>query len=249
MRNNRTMTRLLPLELKFSAIDIPGLASRTFNSCAKLETRLRENVTKERLKERYESTPFSTNLFHPYYIDADVRWNNTFVKSPNPIAFSVAPAKTGRMSLAEWKYFTLLKLLRDETKSDLRLLLLARWLQDEDICKPKELLPKDVLDRAARLYRQSMRISVSDDLYLSLVKTWEPYFILLRSDLKKIKSKGNDAKGVLEKAGFDPIAVNLILERKNIRSVIVLWVSARTHTSPHVIQNALSRKHTARWRS
>jgi hypothetical protein len=196
---------------------------------------------KKNLRELYCRRLFRTPLFWPDPIAGFPLFENTFHKSRAPFDFSVARRGDEVVSVADWKYHKLLELLHKEKDTELRWLLLARWLKQEKICEPEGFLPKPIFDRLNLLYFRSLAISVADFSYLVVITGWNPYFIRLESDLQKLRSEHGDLQAGLEQLGYDASAVKFAVKKRTTASRIMHWLAARRHVPVEKLQNAYSR--------
>jgi hypothetical protein len=155
----------------------------------------------------YKNTLFSATLFYPDPIGGYAPFEQAYNKSRNPFTFSVARQWRDKSSKAEWKYRKILELLRETKDMDSRLLLIARWLKQEQICEPEDLLPKEILDRLVQAFLKANVSWWADYSYGLAIAAWKPYFERLLFDLQKGR-EGKEVKNDLKEKGYHLDAVS-----------------------------------------
>jgi hypothetical protein len=167
---------------------------------------------------------------------------------PYPLRLSYGQPKHDLRSTGEWRYEMILHLLRRETDRGLRLLLLARWLKQECVCEPEDLLPLDEAANLTRKIMQQIGLRPTDMAYWMLIKKWKRYFALLLSELKTTKDESGGSLALI-KRGYDQDAIALASRKKSEVAASIAWLSQRTQISQHALENAWSRMSGAKARS
>jgi uncharacterized protein (UPF0335 family) len=217
------------------------IVQQLYESCMARENRLLNASHKKELHEAYKRLLFGTPLFWADRVGRDLPFDKAIGKSSAPFDFSVTRRKGEKSTSPEWRYNQLLKLLREEDDTELRWLLLGRWLKQEKICDPEEFLPKQILEGLIRRYYRAKKFSAADLTYWAAITQWKPYFERLESDLQEVRQKQGDVQAALKRMGYDAGAVNSTIEKRTTASRIMHWFAARRHVQIEKLQNAYSR--------
>jgi len=142
------------------------------------------------------------------------------------------------------KYQDLLKLLRGCKDNQARLLILARWLKQEGVCKPPDFLSKRTLSRFMRLARQTRLkedVSFTDIKHSLLVSIWLPYFNRLMEDCRRFQRLRRQRQ-ILEEI-YDTQAVQevMVRNRRSAIPVVCAWLEHRGKGEAPALMNAYSR--------
>jgi hypothetical protein len=207
-----------------------------FKKCVEQEARL--------VARSYEQVYFNSLIKHLLYHRPPIFWpdrmpsfENEMGKDTLPFTFSVAQTVGDTRSVKEWKYDTILKLLKDEPDRLRRLHLVARWLNQENVCAPEDFLPPEILQTMLKFGRNTFDLSRRQLSTWALVKSWKRYFILLFRDLKKAQLSVKDVSAQLKNEGYDAEAIKCALGKRSAQSAAIFWTHLRTKRSLHSIQN------------
>jgi len=146
------------------------------------------------------------------------------------------------------KYAFLLSSLRQARARDQDVvwLLLAKWLKQEKLFTPEEILPVGVLKRLTKNVRDRYRhLRPSQLLYANLVEVWLPYFEALFNEYRRSNnSRKKDTPAALQESGFDSHAVGIVTSidrrRREPTSAAVEWASRRLDVDASAVSNAHS---------
>jgi hypothetical protein len=202
----------------------PLAPTELFKQCEEAE-RAAANIDVEKIKlilaRQYL---FETDHFPPLEIDVDSRQSGARRR------------RSSRIEAAIWdsnKYHWMLELLRTAQTRSARLLLIAWWLNQEQICAPEEIISSKELRRVAR--KHFRLLSAAEFRYADMVRTWIPYFDSLRHDLRTLKSPSQ-----LTSIGYDPAAVMASLKKRSSVSAACEWLAQRSHVAAGRLANAYS---------
>jgi hypothetical protein len=158
-------------------------------------------------------------------------------------------------SKAEWRYTELVKKLTKLQESELRWLLIARWLEGEGVCKAEEFLPKEILKRLLKRAK-SGRLKVSPrDLQLARwVRIWLPYFERLLDDRDRLLKKCRGirlAMNELSGRGYVEGAIDSTVGKREPVQAVITWLTSRGEagmgtTNERTLENAYSRVEAAK---
>lgn len=102
-------------------------------------------------------------------------------------------------------YGALVEALKNAKDQDDLWVLLAAWLNLENICKPEDFLPRKIYARLTRSATERLKgISFSDVRYFELVTGWMPYFSKMLEDRRKLGSKPKELAKTLCALGYQP---------------------------------------------
>ena len=244
-----------PLKVAVSGLESPRFVTHNFKIAEEREKAFIKNQSKPAQaiaidqRHLFDAGLFEYSLAQGLSIrQQSVRKFNGWAEVGDPVTFFLLPIQNQFNSA--WKYKALVETLKKQKTSESRLLLLVRWLNTEGVCAPDKLLPESVLASLLKHYKSYLHYGYplfhSDRFYWFVVRTWEPYFVLLRSDVRKVRASGDDPYQKLQQAGFDSEAIQLVIKHKDLRTAIVMWMANRLHASPATIRNALSRAKTHR---
>lgn len=191
-----------------------------------------EEIKKARI-DQLKLTLAKESSFQPLFEDAeDIRPN---IKSAYPTS--------ERIEQAIWrgnKYRDLVRLLRNAPGRDERWMVLARWLRQEKVCEPEDLLPTGFLSRLAKQVWKGTR---QDDVSrAALVDIWLPYFQRLIDEATRLEKDGVHRKAeVLKDKGYDETAVDLTSSEHSPFEAVYLWLEDRGHGSAETFRNVCAR--------
>jgi hypothetical protein len=166
-----------------------------------------------------------------------------------PPLFPPAP-KLDPIDLLIWQghfYQTLISLLKKARDTVTFGYILAQWLRFERIREPKDFLPADVWRRLINDAEQRLQgFLQTDDYNAYLVRSWLPYTEPLLRKTKWLRDrKVRSLRAVLRGTGYDPVAVDLVVEKKNgWNSAVELtcgWLERRTSYKASTLRNSYSR--------
>lgn len=164
---------------------------------------------------------------------------------PLPKINRSSPIKTKRdrkiLSLVweGWKYRCVLELVRRQPNREDRLLVLARWLFQEQVCEVEDVVDLQELQRLAK--QKFACFSPRDFHHADLVRSWLPYFERLLTDLRKRKKTNVE----LVNLGYDTKAVTDAFGKRSVVPAACEWLADRRDAGLNVnaltLQNAYSR--------
>jgi len=103
--------------------------------------------------------------------------------------------------------------------------LLARWLKQEGVLDPSEILPTDDSKRLAN--RRFHGLSETDTLYASLVEIWGPYFERLAAEIGERRPVPHQKERQLIRSGFEEDPITCVATRRKIIPAICDWLANR----------------------
>jgi hypothetical protein len=170
-----------------------------------------------------------------------------------PLQFTIGRPKSIRKAKVDWRYAELLRYLKELKDTELRWLLIARWLSEEDICSPEEFLPRGVLRRMLEKARaRTMPLSPRDLYHWNLVKIWYPYFEALFIEIGRVPKSHRGPGETLVKLGYLEDAVRWSLGKRSVVQAAAIWLEQRNTTinsrkrlSARSLENAYSRVNVA----
>jgi hypothetical protein len=211
-----------------------------FAACEAREQKIAMYSTKEFLQALDRIFLFTFPLFD----DKPGNWAN----SHYPLQFTIARPEDAKGSNAAWRYTELLRHLKNLDETELRWLLIARWLYDAGVCEPEEFLPKEVFLRMLkRIAKKRMQISPSDLSLWQLVKVWWPYFENLLNDLHRLPKTRRWPGNSLLKIGYREDAIALAIGKRSTVQVTTSWLALRNGLeatkgmNARTLENAYSR--------
>jgi hypothetical protein len=178
----------------------------------------------------------------PLFDRIDLSGLEMLTKARYPFHFSIAQPQV--QSVPEWRYRTLLEHLRKQKDRELQWLLVARWLQEERVCEPRQFLPPDLLRRLVKRFQRKMHASEQDFFYNKLIENWLPYFKCLQEDLEARKDLRRKREEVT-KLGYDADTVDWALRKRSLIEAVCGWLAKhqRNTGSPRTLRNAYTRLH------
>lgn len=133
---------------------------------------------------------------------------------------------------SEWRYAALLKTLKKLEETNLRWLLIARWLESEGICQAEDFLPREIMERLLETASKTrMEVSPTDLQQARLIGIWLHYFRKLLADAKKAR-KAHQGIDALVKMGYVRSAVESTLGRKSELQATASWLALRDDDGP-----------------
>jgi hypothetical protein len=201
---------------------------------------------------KIQSSWATWSMFMPPLFDRDPSGDNDPSNERRyhgyPFSFSIS-GPDSKVSEPDWRYRQLLRLLKEFDDTELRWLLLARWLSEESICEPDEFLPPAILESLIKRYKaQTAKLSERDCLVWNLISIWHLYFSELQVAARKLPKRLRDHQQALAKLGFDPAAVHWILGTRSLVPAITRWLEERGKGDARSLENAYSRGQSSRRR-
>jgi hypothetical protein len=142
------------------------------------------------------------------------------------------------------KYRRILDLVRTKTTPEDRLFLLARWLRQEKVCEPEDILGIEVLRRLAK--KTFGCLSPSAFHHADRVKKYLPYFERRLTDFGTHKG----AMSKLVRLGYDEAAVRAAERKRSAIPAACEWLADRrdlvSNVDAQTLQNAYSRVYGTR---
>jgi hypothetical protein len=158
-----------------------------------------------------------------------------------------------RGAKSDWRYAALLKTLKRLDETDLRWLLIARWLETESICKAEMFLPREILERLLKRARKTrLQVSPTDLQQARLIRIWLPYFTKLMNEVKKLGKTHRGPVNTLIKMGYLSAAVESIFRKRSAVQATISWLASREVISSEDeinerrMENAYSRVESAK---
>jgi hypothetical protein len=215
--------------------------TEVYENCMREERRIEAIPHKERVREIAEHLLFLRPFFEAAFLAGDEEFQEISRQS-YPFDYSIAQHVESRVSPVEWRYGRLLQHLRKQQDTELRWLLIARWLKQEGVCEPRQFLPNDMLRRLVRRYQKTLSLSPTDLKYWAIIQNWRPYFEGIRDALRARKSL-NRARQEVEKLGYDPRAVGWVRHTRSVLEAIYGWLGKDKKGVSAKLRNAYSRRH------
>jgi hypothetical protein len=154
-----------------------------------------------------------------------------------------------RGSKSESRYTGLVRKLKILQETDLRWLLIARWLESEGVCKAEEFLPKEIVERLlTRAKKARLHVSPTDLQLARLVRIWLPYFERLLDDRGKLLKKRRGVAVAMKELlgmGYVEDAVDSTVGKREPVQAVIAWLSSREAGNDRTLQNAYSRVEAA----
>jgi len=212
---------------------------KLFEACLEEEKTIETTLFRERVDLLLRHVLF----LHPLFESSPLAGYKPFEKIAQeryPFNFSIAPPVRLHVSEREWRYRKLLEYLEKQRDTDLRWLLIARWLQQEEISGPEQFLPAGVLRRLVKRFQKHLpTISPTDLLHAARVKLWLPYFERLRADYNA--KKPHNPGLILGGVGYDAEAIEAITRTQSNDWAACKWLGKRKNINPYNLRNAYSR--------
>jgi hypothetical protein len=211
-----------------------------YTRCIARSKEIAEIPYRERVANQMEHLLFMFPLFETRIWPSESGFE-LLTKALYPFRFSIAP--TQAVSLSEWRSQTLLEHLSKQQDRELRWLLVARWLQQERVCEPKQFLPPDLLQRLVKRFQRHMRASEQDFFYTNLIDNWLPYFHRLQKALQETQLRRNREE--VTKLGYDSSTVDWALRKRSPIEAVCGWLSKHQKKtgSARTLRNAYTRLH------
>jgi hypothetical protein len=175
-----------------SHLDLSALSPQElFDACKAREEKIDAGSDPERRKridDLLEHWLFLTPLFGRAPLAGSKFFDQTMQRR-YPFDFSIAPYEALKGSPSKWRYRKLLQYLRKLQTRDLRQLLVARWLQQEKICEPRQFLGPATRYRLMREFHARVHISANDLKVGGIIHGWLPYFARIKGELESRKGR------------------------------------------------------------
>ena len=191
---------------------------------------------------------------HPLFLQLHPKWGAELAKRVGPMLeerkpydFSIIQQEDSAASDDEWRYRQLLHNLKEIRTIESRLLLIARWLKQEGICEPGEIMPQAMLRRALTSFQRKERISNKDWYKWCLVRIWIPYFTRLFEDLSRAPKSNRGPDELLRDMGYEPAAIAASKNKHSLIAAITSWLETpeKRHNA-RSLENAYSRVNSRR---
>lgn len=168
-------------------------------------------------------------------------------KERYPFDFSIIQQKDAQISESEWRYRQVLEHVKKLEKIELRLLCIARWLKQEDVCEPEHIMSPRLLQRVLGQFARKEQISMQDLRHWYLVTIWRPYFDRLLDALKAAPKTNRGPTEGLVKEGYDEAAVKAAHGKRSSIPAITSWLeSSYKGLETGTLKNAYSRVEVGR---
>jgi|ERR1700687_1071718 len=212
-----------------------------YEICMASEKQLEKSISDHELERELKDYLF---VHHPLFVTTSFESCGPllakFIRKRYPFDFSIEPPMEDEISIDEWKYDQVLNHLKQLETIELRLLFIARWLKQEGVCEPEEIIPKALLRRVLADYRKKERFSKTDIRYTALINIWRPYFKRLLEALQGAL-KNNRPVEALMRQGYEETAIRDARNKRSDVQAIVNWLHARKNLAPRKLENAHSR--------
>jgi hypothetical protein len=213
------------------------------------------SLSKARIKKELQAMLKRNLLSPPVFVSWVPEDQERLLKQRYPFDFSIPLPMPNMMPRHKMLCEEVSKYVKRLESMELRWLFLARWLRDEFICEPMDILPKKVLDQLTKQFKKKNQISVTKVYYAGLIDNWLPYFELLLEDLSRFPGTKNPGLGQwLINQGHQRSAVECAIGvKRNKRSAISVaceWLVRREdipdikkEADAATLRNAYSRVH------
>jgi len=211
-------------------------------------------VVKSHIKKQLPAILQENLLSRPLFVSWLPENEERLLKQRYPFDFSIPLPLPNMVPSPKLLRSQVSKCLKSVEKVELRWLLLARWLRDEGVCEPTDLLPKKVLDHLVTQFKKKNAISATDVYYSRLIDNWLPYFERLLTDLGKTPEKL--PRKWLKEQGHDPSAIDCVFgvggrKRSGVLFVACEWLTKKREdisdikkdTDARTLLNAYIRMH------
>jgi hypothetical protein len=186
---------------------------------------------------------FSRPLFETAFLAGDIEFQELSRQS-YPFDHSIAQHIESKVPEVEWRYRRVLQQLKKQQDTELRWLLIARWLKQEGICEPAQFLRNDMLRRLVRRFQKTLSLSPTDLKYWAIIQNWRPYFERIREALRAAKQRHPArAREVVAKLGYDPEAIGWVWRKRSVLEAIYGWLGKDKKGFSEKLRNAYSRRH------
>jgi hypothetical protein len=214
-----------------------------FAICMAKQQKLANINVRDQVRQALKDTLF---IRHPLFMTVLNRRSEQFyVKAANeryPFDISIIRRKDAQISEPEWRYGQILEHLKKLPTTELRLLFIARWLKQEGVCEPEDIMPSALLGRVLAQFLQKDRISVQDFRHWYLVEIWLPYFDRLFAHLQKAPKTNRGLAEELVKQGYDDAAVKAAIGKRSPIPAIASWLEdSHKGLEARTLENAYSR--------
>jgi hypothetical protein len=211
---------------------------QVFDECKKKE----EEFSKSYVRSRLPRLLREKLLRRPLFVDSvagEYEPLRRKIEGRYPYDFSIIKPKHISVPEAEWRRAQVSEHLKTLPDAALRLLFIARWLNEEGICTPEDVLPKDMLDSLVEKFRKARKISPTLAYHTVLVENWLPYFEKIQGKLCEL-ARLNRVREEVQKLGYDPRAVDLTHRKHSILEAVYKWLGERKHIDPRNLRNSFS---------
>lgn len=167
-----------------------------------------------------------------------------------PFDFSIVNPGDSAACDEAWRYQQLLGHLKETKTIELRLLLIARWLKQEGVCEPEEIMPRIALDRVLKSFGRKEKISNKDTYNWYSVRIWIPYFERLLNDMHSTPKNNQGLIESLRNQGYEQGAIESSTGKRSAIPAVASWLEHRNgRPDAHTLENAYSRMEAKRRRS
>jgi hypothetical protein len=149
------------------------------------------NLSKAQIKKELQARLVKNLLSPPVFVSWVPEDQERLLQKRYPFDFSIPLPVPNMIPSHKLLCSRVSKYVKDLENVELRWLFLARWLRDEYICEPVDILPTKVLDHLTNEFKKKNEISETDVYYTELIDNWLPYFELLLEDLSRFPGTKN----------------------------------------------------------
>lgn len=223
----------------------PERREQMFSDCVAAEKQLTKNGVEKELAHRLKENLF---IHHPLFVGELPPYGPLLkeIERRYPFDFSIARTETTRVPEAEFRCAQIRRYVKSLDKPELRLLCIARWLKQEGICEPEEILSRSLLQRLLKQFAKKERISKTDVFYSRVITIWRPYFEQLRASDRELGERNRGNTEELLKQGYDLEAINIALANGSLVATIANWIELRIGVDARTLENAHARLNAAR---
>jgi hypothetical protein len=219
-----------------------------FAQCRAKEQRLEKLSVRDQVQQGLKEYLF---IYHPLFVTVSPgRYERLLVKLAEeryPFDFSIIRRKEIQISEPEWRYKQILEHVKKLERKELRLLCIARWLKQEGVCEPEDIMPSVLMQSVLKQFAQKERISIKDLRHWYLVTIWRPYFERLLDALKAApKTNRGPAEGLI-KQGYEEVAVKAAEGKRSPIQATASWLeSSHGDLEARTLEKAYSRVQVSR---
>jgi hypothetical protein len=219
-----------------------------FANCMAKQRKLEKLSVRDQVQQALKDYLFIHHpLFAPVWAGRDERLCVKLAKERYPFDFSIIQRKDAQISESEWRYRQILEHLKKLENIELRLLCIARWLKQEGVCEPEDIMPSALLRRVLGQFVGKEQISMQDLHHWYLVTIWYPYFDRLLVALRAAPKTNRGPVEGLVKQGYEEAAVNAATGKRSPIPAIASWLEdPHKQLEARTLENAYSRVQAGR---
>jgi len=206
-----------------------------FAKCSERERQLKDRQQWEQLKLNV----IQSLAFRPVFITAPASGG----APAHSKSVRAKLAKLGEDALQGARYRDLLELLKKCSDNEARLYVLSCWLEQEQVCQPRDFLPRELFQKFTQeAHDRAKVISPADWYYFALVEAWRPYFEQLTRELREIRTSRR-VRETLISYGYEAEAIALMYQKRklSVTGPICAWLERRRIGKARTIEVAYSR--------